>query len=168
MVQQKLCTSINRRELFHPLAPSCPRPLSIISHKHFLAKSTSNCSRSMVDTVLIACPRCATKLQPQWGHVLSQASTKTPNSMFITVRDPKRMKNNIKMAMTQLSCKCKLLKSSWDWHMFHHVEEENVEPLSSVRTRQYWVLRYCFNDHLLVSQDAFQDPQAAEGGSSTT
>lgn len=142
-------------------------PLSIISHKHFLAKSTSNCSRSMVDTVLMACQtfqrsgdfaaktkrtkrldrlaclacfRLGTVLQVHCKHIFEhsyfgfansprrfrtcfcpprrpepqwkarRASTKTPRSIFITVRDPKRMKNNIRIAMIQLSCDCNQLR----------------------------------------------------------
>ena len=46
------------------------------------------------------------------------ASTNTPRSMFMTVRDPKRMKNNIRMAMTQLSSQCQKFWAGWRWESF--------------------------------------------------
>ena len=54
------------------------------SHKAFLAKSTSNCSRSMVETVLMA-------------------STNTPSNIFITVKEPKRMNSKDNRPRTKLS-----------------------------------------------------------------
>lgn len=67
------------------LSPSeSASPLEIISHNTRLAKSTSSCSRSMVETVLMA-------------------STSTPNSMFITVSEPTSMNTISKAAIIGLS-----------------------------------------------------------------
>ena len=59
-------------------------PLLISSQRAFLAKSTSICSRSISDTVLIA-------------------STRTPSSMFITVKVPRKMNITTRKAMIPLS-----------------------------------------------------------------